>query len=559
MLRTALVAVVAACALALSACAGLPTSGPVFAGLPPGAVSPPDFSYVPVKPQDGASPEQIVQGFIDAGIGPEGNWAIAQLYLAPDYRDQWKPREITTIDDRTARSYVKSGDGKVVLTVTQQATVDADGVYKTSEGGQTPLAFQLEKVDDQWRISQAPDGIVLGTDQFTSVFHQYPLMYFDPSWQYLVPDMRWFPASNAATRIATALVNGKPSSWLAGSVKSAFPDDVSIDPPAVPVTGSIAEVSLTRPVLSLKSQTLDRMQTQLVRSMAAAGLSGVTMEYNGSALSAQEVATRSSRIDSRALVQTDKGFGFVAGADEVEAVAGITESMTKIRPASIELAADYSAAAVRTESGAVARVPASGDLLSLDERQGLINPVIDRAGFIWSVPESDPGGLVAFDPAGKRAEVNGAWTNASRVGAMAISRDGTRLAALVTVGGQPTIEVSGVVRDDDGVPTSLGDSVTLAKLPGRGIALTWIDDSTLGVLAQSGSGRVVVQQIVGGPASSISAPDDVVAIAGTTATTVRLLGADGTLYSERGSNWEKAGTGVRVLAQAQGIPPSTQG
>ena len=557
MLRIALAAIATATVLALSACAGLPTSGPVFAGLRPGEVAPPDFSYVPVKPQDGASPEQIVQGFIDAGIGPEGSWAVAQLYLAPSYRDQWKPNALTTVDDRSARTYVQAQDAKVVLTVTQQATVDGDGVYRPSDGGQTPLSFQLAKVDGQWRITKAPGGIVLGADQFPSVFHEYPLMYFDPGWNYLVPDVRWFPSTNAATRIATALVDGKPNSWLAGSVVSAFPDNVSMGAPSVSVSGTVGQVSLTRPVLSLDRPTLNRMQTQLAASMTETGLSGVVMQFNGSTIAAQDVSTRSTRVDPRALVQTDKGFGYLAGdAGSIEPVKGVSEAMTKIRPRAIALAADASAAAVRTESGVVARVPASGPLLSLDQRHGLIDPVIDPQGYIWSTPADAPGALLAYGTDGKAIAVTGGWSSASHVSAIAMSRDGARLAALVTVGGQLSLEVSGVVRDGDGRPKSLGDALTLATFPGRGIALTWLDDSTLGVIAASGSGRVVVQQAVSGPSTSTPAPDDAVGISGTIGTTVRLRGADGTLYSQRGSNWEKAGTGVQVLGQAQGVSPA---
>lgn len=555
MLRTSLAAIAAAATLMLSACAGLPTSGPVFAGLPPGAVVPPDFSYVPVKPQDGASPEQIVQGFIDAGIGPESNWAIAQLYLAPSFQSRWSPIAGTTIDDRSARSYVEAGDGKVVLTVTQEATVDADGVYKASDGGQTPLSFDLTKVDGEWRIGKAPNGIVLGADQFASVFHEYPLMYFDPDWRYLVPDMRWYPSVNAATRIATALVDGKPSAWLAGSVVSAFTDDVSLDAPTVSVSGSSGKVSLTRGVLSLDRQTLDRMQTQLSESMLAAGVSDVSMEYNGSVLAAQEVATRSTRIDTRALVQTDKGFGFLAGGDGVEPVKGISDAIAKIDPHAVQLSADYSTAAVLTRSGEVVRAAASGDVAVLDRRSHVIAPVIDPRNIIWSVPRDDPAALVVYGENGKAVQIQGAWSNASQVTAMALSRDGTRLAAIVTVGGRATIEVSGVVRDQHGTPVSLGDSLTLGRLPDGGTSLTWLSDTVLGAAAGTGTDSEVVQQIVAGPATATPAPDGVRTLAGTTGTTVRLLGDDGTLFSQRGSNWELAATGIRVLGQSQGIPP----
>ena len=51
---------------------------------------------------------------------------------------------------------------------------------------------------------------MLDRDVFPSVFHDYSVMYFDPTWEYLVPDVRWFPTANAASRVADALVNEPP-------------------------------------------------------------------------------------------------------------------------------------------------------------------------------------------------------------------------------------------------------------------------------------------------------------------------------------------------------------
>ncbi|GAA3768099.1 LpqB family beta-propeller domain-containing protein [Microbacterium kribbense] len=553
--RGILAAVLAAAAVVLAGCTGLPTSGPVFAGIAPGEVAPPDFSFVPQKPQDGASPEQIVQGFVDAGIGPEGTWAVAQLYLAPSFKDQWKPNLNATIDDRAARAYVSDGDDKVSLTVTQRATVDATGAYKPSDGGQSTLPFTLAKVKGQWRITHAPNGIVLGADQFTGVFHPYALMYFDPGWHYLIPDVRWFPSSNAVTRIADKLIDGKPSPWLAGSVASAFPENIALARPSVPLSDGVAQVELSGPVLSLEGATLNRMQTQLLPSLSSVGgVTDVSMVYQGTALSAQPVATASTRIDVRPLARTDKGFGFLSATGQVEPIPGITEAMATVHPDAITLARDYTSAAVRTATGAVLRVPAKGQVRTLDARAGLIDPAVDALGYIWSVPARTPGALLAYGPDDKAVQISGgAWSNASQVSAISISRDGTRIAAILTVGGESTVAVFGIVRDADGVPQSLGDGLLLTKLPGLGIDLTWLDESTLGILAHAGDTTVEIQQIIGGPGTTTVAPDGVTTIAGTPAM-VRLRGADGTLYSQRGSNWEQTGTGILTVGQAQGMP-----
>src|SRR6218665_249678 len=83
----------AALAVSLAACAGLPTSGPVNAGQPiDESDANSDIVFLPDAPAKDATPEQIVEGFILAGSGPRGNWATAQLYLAPEFQTEWNPR-----------------------------------------------------------------------------------------------------------------------------------------------------------------------------------------------------------------------------------------------------------------------------------------------------------------------------------------------------------------------------------------------------------------------------------------------------------------------------------
>ena len=70
--RGILAAVVTLCALALTACGGFPTSGPVEYGNERGSTGDEsqNFAFLPNLPQPGASPAEIVEGFINAGTGP---------------------------------------------------------------------------------------------------------------------------------------------------------------------------------------------------------------------------------------------------------------------------------------------------------------------------------------------------------------------------------------------------------------------------------------------------------------------------------------------------------
>ncbi len=555
--RSILSVFVVVAALVLSACAGLPVSGPVNPGLAAGEdAGSPEFLFRPDEPQPGATPEQIVDGFIRAGSGPgpAANWEVARMFLAPSIRESWDPDASVTVDLPDDRQLVSPTEGAVDVSVVSVATIDENGAYQPDEGV-TPLSFRLAQQDDgEWRITEAPDGVVIDRDVFANVFHRYALMYFDPTWQFLVPDMRWFPTTNAATRIADALVDGTPSEWLGESVLNAIPESVSLARPSVPLESGIAQVTLSAEALLVESATLDRMQTQLAASLATAGASGTQMSVASTPLDAEAVSTRSTRVTGPPLVLTEDGFGFLAG-DELTPVPGLSEAMQLVAPAAIQVAPDRDFAAVRLVSGEAARVPAEGDIALVDSRAGLIDPGADPFGYIWSVPRAQPAAIEVFSAAGERSAVADAWPAAAEIIAMAVSRDGTRLAGLLVTGGRSEVWIAGIVRGEDNVPVRMGEAVPLGVLSGAGSGLAWLDDTTVGVLSGIAEGPLFTEQLVGGPATTTDAPQGAASVAGATSiSTVRLRTEDAALYVKRGANWQRTTSGISILATQQGSP-----
>jgi len=541
---------------ALAACSGLPMTGPVNPGIEPGEEPPtPDFFYLPEGPQPGASPEDIVRGFIEAGTGPADNWATARLFLSTSLAEAWDPTAGVTIDDRGDRTYADPTTNQVSLTVEADATVSAAGAYETGGSGVTMLDFRLAQRDDgEWRITEAPDGIVLGTDQFPNVYGEYSLMYFDPSWTYLVPDVRWFPTINAPTWISDALVGGSPSPWLAEAVVSAIPESVTLSRPSVPVSGGVADIDLSPSALGLEQDGVDRIYTQLQASLASAGVTDVRLTADSTPLSAETVSVRSTRVATSPLVLTAEGFGFLSG-DELTPIEGLSSAMTQVDAAAVQVAPDRDAAAVRTSGGAVVRVTADGEVLLVDERAGLLDPTIDPRGYVWSVPAQNPGALQATGEDGVPLEISEAFPEAAELAAFAVSRDGARLAAIVSSNGRSGIWVAGIVRDADGAPLRLTDPFELGPITGSGLSLAWLDDTTVAAVTRSGTDLTLVEQVVAGAAVSGAAPSGTVSVAGAnTDATVRLRSDEGLLYVRRGANWEQTASEILVLATQQGSP-----
>lgn len=550
--------IVAMLAIVLTACAGLPTSGKVNYGL--STEESPDSEDVsfllPDSPQPGASPEQIVEGFIRAGSGPGAgaSWDRAREFLATEFKDVWNPAAGVIVDIFEDRLVSEPQEGIVALSLTAVATVDDTGSYERTEIGEQVLPFELVQEDGEWRISFAPDGVVLDRNEFPRVFHRYSLMYFDPSWQFLVPDERWFPTITAAADVAESLVNGTPSAWLAESVKTAIPDSVEWVA-TVRGAGNVAEVELSANALAADPTTINRMYTQLQASLATAGFSAVELTVQSTPIEAQAVPVRSTRVPGAPLVLTEDGFGFLTG-DEIEPVPGLSTVVEGVRPVALQLGPGHDVAAALLATGEVVRLRGDAPAEPVDTRAGLVAPSIDPLGNIWSVPRDQPAAVRAFTLDGEQIDVADAWPGSTAIQAMAVSRDGTRIAAVVTAGGRSALWVAGIVRaPDDPLQIRLGDPVKLDTVGGTGLGLAWLDDVSIGVLSRDAEGSTVLEQVVGGTSASTSAGAAMVAIAGgTSLSSVRLRADDGTLSVKRGTSWQPTATGVLMLATQQGAP-----
>ena len=124
--RSIPIALLTLLALVLTACAGLPTSGRINYGL--GTTDAPDDEEIsfllPDSPQPGATPVQIVEGFVRAGSGPGlgARWDRAREFLTEEFAGVWNPEAAVTIDVLEDRVPRETPEGNVELAVTAVAT-----------------------------------------------------------------------------------------------------------------------------------------------------------------------------------------------------------------------------------------------------------------------------------------------------------------------------------------------------------------------------------------------------------------------------------------------------
>ncbi|UAJ81441.1 GerMN domain-containing protein [Leifsonia sp. ZF2019] len=553
-------AVAVAVALVLSACASIPDSGPVRQGGPVAQVDDPlDLDFNPSPPEKGASQQRIVQGFIDAASSPKNNFGIAREYLTDAMAASWNPDESVTVDDGRNRTYDSDGD-QWGVEVNPVASVDSVGAYHpVTSRAPIGLRYELVKQSGEWRIAVAPNGIVIDDPTFRAVFTQQTLYFYSPDYSYLVPDARWFPArvATSATRVASAVLAG-PAKWLNGAVANAFPEGTQLAVPSVTTVGGVAQVDLSSEAGRADTLQLQRMQLQLEQSLGSLAQS-VQLSIEGNVeqiapLSSGAAPQQDPSVDTHAIVSRGDTFGLLSGST-VAPLSGLSDRVVALQPTAVALDAARDEAAVLSAGGAYL-VRRSGDTIRVDARAGLIAPAIDNTGFVWSVPADAPGALQATAANGEVHAVATDWPQAVGIQSFALSRDGTRVVALLRTSTGYALVAAGIVRGSGSVPTSLTQPVELAVGSGTPLAVTWTGELTVAVLnATNGDATSIVEQTIGGEQTITTGPGGGRTIVGADGLARYLvLTADGSLQAPTGTGWQAQADKVGAVAVQLGQP-----
>ncbi len=551
---------------ALAGCASIPDAGPVKQGAPITQLNDTlDLDFNPSPPANGATQDQIVHGFIDAAASPKNGFDIARKYLTPAMSASWNPDESVTVDRGTGRSYTQLTDvtssSRWKVDVSPVANVDSAGVYYgVTSTAPVSLRYDLTKVNGEWRISSAPNGVVLDDPTFRAVYAPRTLYFFNSSFSYLVPDLRWFPSrvGNAATRVTNAVLAG-PAKWLVGAVVSAFPQGTELALPSVTTSNGQAQVDLSSQAGQSDAISLQRMKFQLQQSLGSL-VQSVQLSIEGTTQSIADLSGANTpvvdpQVDNHPLAYRDGHFGLLTGST-VSDLAGISSKVVGLHPTSASLTAAHDAAAVLSQGQAYVVRRSDAAPQRVDVRADLIAPAIDNYGYVWSVPAGNPGGLVAIGPDGAQKPVKTNWPNATHIVSLQVSRDGTRVIALLRTGSTSSLAAAGVVRGQDNLPGSLTEPIVLSAGTGTALSATWIDQLNVAVLSNTGAdGTAIAEQQIGGTVSTMGGPANGVTLVGAAGlSSYYVLASDGSLQAPTGTGWQVQTDKVGALGTQLGQP-----
>ncbi len=561
--RAVLVALSFAVVVALAGCVGIPTSGGVVAGPPITTTGTGGFIPLANGPQPGAAQEEILQDFITAANSPANDYAIAKLFLTATLKNTWHPDNGVVI--RTGATTIsRVTDDALHYTATVTAKVDETGVYSEfAQSASQMRSYSFTKVGGEWRISAAPDGIVLSQNSFDGVFDEHPLYFFDPTYRFLVPDVRWFPSrSTTPDRIVRSLLSG-PTVWLqSGVVLSEFPSATTLAK-SVDIRSGTATVDLSSEATVSDQTQRDRMRQQLAATLGTlTGLvSTVVITVGGIALqlpdTSSTVAVQNPTVESSPLIEFTKDgaspvFGFAGATGGVASIAGISDRVVTLGALGVSLSSDKRAAAVLSPAGVSIVIAGNATPVLVDARPQLIVPSIDSLGFVWSAQASSASSLTTFGFDGVQHAIASNLPVDARIASAKVSRDGTRILLYFQTNVGARLVVAGIIRAS-GVPTSLGQLYDLPVSAGSAIDAAWVDSRTVAAMYGVGASTLVTALELGGPSAPLGDTGSGVTIVGGNgrADGIRVLSSGAILQTQGSGGWQPTGISASLLATQQ--------
>jgi hypothetical protein len=489
--------------LLLASCAHIPTSGPVGKSSEGSAGNLNAPVFLPAAPQPGAAPENIIEDFYRAGSGYEDDYAVAREYLTQASSVAWKPDQRALVY-REARVVGTGVDNVYNYELDVAYAVDADGIAtQMPPGTMENIPATVTQIDGEWRISAIPDGTAIPEETFKVIYGAFPIYFYDPSFTYAVPDVRWFIKNKTAKAMTSALLGG-PAPYLRGAVVSAFPAGIKLARESVPVVSGAAQVDLTAKELT-EASTEDRlrMQTQLALTFRSqpdvvnvelrANQDLVRVEDNGSVLPPvqnKNVPARQIAVSGNELVRYENNR--VSPLPDMQTVSALVPRFPAESPVSQTVA--FLNESRTTLYSMVPGQPAR----ALTTRSTLTHPSFSLHDWVWAAGPGATGApeIVAYRPAGvaegaavPAVTLAPSWLAGRTIKDLRVSREGVRALVISEQNGKTRVQVAGIIRAADGTPRELTSPITLMtdSEPDQGV---WVSDTTVAVMKGSAAANV---------------------------------------------------------------------
>jgi Lipoprotein LpqB beta-propeller domain/Sporulation and spore germination len=575
-----------AAAAVLSACGGLPTGGVVQQGSPVGEPALQPVQVQPDGPATGATPEQIVRGFLRAGAGAgfDDDHAVARSFFVGSVKDEWLPDSgVKVYGDASALKVELLTHSRVRVSAVIVAEVDSAGRYREMPAGTSAQAtFGMQKVGVGWRISQPQKGfgLWLSASDLDRTYRSFTIAYVSLAARTIVEDRRWFPITpGLATTLARAQLAPVPS-YLAGAAQTGVPVGTVLAVDSVPIQSGLAVVDLSASALSANPDLRRAMWAQFVTTLTqVASVTEVSLEVNGAGLDLPDAPDPAADLTTlgyqpegpvsvqTAILRTGSELSRVPSDRPPDQDQPPRPPPSSVLPAIasrwVSLAVSWNGreiAGIGLDHGDLARWQ-GGHFFQLARFASMLTkPSYDSLSGLWVAGQAGGAGRVwvidtSLTPMenAKPREISVPWLVDRVVLALKVATDNQRVALITSdrAGGDVQVVVAGIVRSADGVPVSLAaEPLRVGWTLTAATDLTWVDDATLAVVGRVSRRDAIGPQLVeiGGKVTAMPP------VAGTRSVTntgglrgVVVMTDGGKVLARAGSGWQVLQTGTDFL------------
>lgn len=511
----------AAFVVVAAGCAGIPTGGSVQQVRDDDDLGQSTVRYAPAPPSPGATPQQVVSGYLDAMLAFPPSTGVAEQYLTQGAAERWNPAAATHVYRDPLVSAVREDrrdDGvRVELSARGVLDLDARGRVEPAAGGER-RSFGLQQVDGEWRISAPPEGLLVTEKFYADYYRAFPVFFFDRSGERLAPSVVHLPAGEQlATSLVTALARG-PSDPTA-QLRTYVPGLGDLRP-SVPVDADgVAEVDLGPEAAQLSVADQGRLAAQLVWTLGQVReVTGVRVTAGATVLTPRGQRVQPVGSWRRYVPRAVESGPFAVLGGEDAKVVEIAGGATRPVPGDWDVEPDETAA-IDVGPSRVATLARSGDALVVRRTTGedrvevaVTNLVAARwlPDDVLVVVDRPEGGVRVrvVEPEATRS-LRSAPLGSLDVTSFALSPDGTRYAITTAGGGSGSgaedgtgggggVRIGAVQRSADDRVVGLGPSVALRWDVGRPTSVAWVDGARLAFLGDTDLGRQVYEGMADG-------------------------------------------------------------
>lgn len=428
----------------LSGCVALPQSGPVVDAGGDGSSSDEiACCYLPNGPQPGESPTDIVQHFLEAMQATPIQTNVARQFLTESARPSWDPEEQTIVYGERGNA---RGETRVSVALTDAHLLDSRGVFAGPlPPGDRTLSFRMTNEAGQWRIADPDNALIVPQTWADEHFSSVEVYYVDPTAGILVPEPVSVPRGEQfATALTRSLLTG-PGPDLEQVSRNFLPPGMSFGL-SVPVDDEgVADVALQGDASGMSAQEAELAAVQVAWTLRQdPTVRSIRLTADGQALPGQPSLIRideGAEYDPADFASSTLLFALRDG----RLVNGQVDAMSPVEGLPGQQDYGFTGFGVNLDSTRVAGLTDGGTALlvgptyepdgSLEQvvsgATSLLPPVWDFADRMWLVDRTTSGAQVTLVDKGGPQLVEVPGVTGERVRHVLVSRDGSRLVAVV--------------------------------------------------------------------------------------------------------------------------------